>query len=75
MQYYCCQGGPDSEGCQVSKVHVTDILDYNNMRGFVATLDRSDHDTGRVFALDCEMCNTTQGNELTRVTVVDHTGK
>jgi len=78
-QYYCCQGGPESEGCQVNKFHCTDILDYNNMRGFVATMDMNngeeEGDSGKVFALDCEMCNTTQGNELTRVTVVDHAGK
>jgi len=73
-QYYCCQGGTDSEGCQVGKVHVTDIIDYNNMRGFVATLERAGSGARKVFALDCEMCNTTHGNELTRVTVVDHKG-
>jgi len=56
-------------------VHVTDVLDYNNMRGFVSTLDTREASKGRVFALDCEMCNTTQGNELTRVTVVDFTGE
>jgi hypothetical protein len=43
---------------QVGKVHVPDILDYNNMRGFVSTLERPG--TGKVFALDCEMCSTTQ---------------
>lgn len=80
-QYYCCQGGADSEGCQVSRVHVTDVQDYNNIRGFVATLDRTGDPlqggagTGRVFALDCEMCNTTLGSELTRVTVVDYRGR
>ena len=80
-QYYCCQGGADSEGCTVSRVHVTDVQDYNNIRGFVATLDRTGDPlhggagTGRVFALDCEMCNTTLGSELTRVTVVDYRGR
>ena len=41
-------------------MHVTDVLDYNNMRGFVSTLDTREASKGRVFALDCEMCNTTQ---------------
>ena len=53
---------------------MTDVLDYNDMRGFVATLpaakEPKDGDYG-VYALDCEMCNTNMGNELTRVTVVD----
>ena len=40
-------------------MHVTDVLDYNDMRGFVSTMERLGQD-GRVFALDCEMCNTTQ---------------
>lgn len=62
----------------MGKVHVTDVLDYNNMRGFVSTLeDGANHGpaTNKVFALDCEMCNTSQGNELTRVTVIDHKGE
>ncbi len=71
--YSCCQGDSSSDGCQVHSCHVTDVLDFNDMRGFVATLDKkrssSSEDQG-VFALDCEMCNTVRGNELTRVTVV-----
>ena len=43
---------------EVGKVHVPDILDYNSMRGFVSTLQRPG--PGKVFALDCEMCSTTQ---------------
>ena len=71
----CCQGKADEDGCSVAVVHVTDTLDWANMRGFVSTLDKGEDLPGRVFALDCEMCNTTRGNELTRVTVVDHTGE
>jgi len=71
-QWNCCEGAADSDGCHVAKAHVTETLDYNNMRGFVSTLDKGGE--GKVFALDCEMCNTTKGNELTRVTVIDYTG-
>ena len=55
---------------------MTDVLDYNDMRGFVATLDKGGGDCdAAVYALDCEMCNTVRGNELTRVTVIDLEGK
>lgn len=42
------------------------------MKGFVATLSKGAPVDGHhgVFALDCEMCYTTEGPELTRVTVV-----
>ncbi len=56
---------------------MADVLDPNEVKGFVATLDKSgkkDGDAG-VYAMDCEMCNTVLGNELTRVTVVDIAGK
>ena len=69
----CCDGSAESDGCQVAKAHVPNTLDYNNMRGFVSTIEKNG--SGRVFALDCEMCNTTKGNELTRVTVIDNTGE
>ena len=46
-------------------MHVTDVLDYNDMRGFVSTMERVGQE-GRVFALDCEMCNTTQVLEKIR---------
>ena len=45
---------------QVGELHVTDTLDWTNMRGFASTLDKGEETAGRVFALDCEMCNTTQ---------------
>ncbi len=50
------------------------MLDYNDMRGFVATLPSTDKKTRTLYALDCEMCNTVKGNELTRVTVLDLKG-
>uniref|UniRef100_A0A8C4WEI1 Exonuclease domain-containing protein n=1 Tax=Gopherus evgoodei TaxID=1825980 RepID=A0A8C4WEI1_9SAUR len=71
-RYSCCEGVVGSPGCQVAKLHVHDGR-KENLEGFVKTfikLTAADGNHG-VFALDCEMCYTTQGLELTRVTVVD----
>jgi RNA exonuclease 1 len=58
----------------VAQCHVYDGFDPDDMRGFVKTLPRDEEpangDHG-VYALDCEMCYTTLGLELTRVTVID----
>lgn len=54
--------------------HVTDFLDPNNLTGFIKTIACDDDYVPTrkdIFALDCEMCYTTVGLELTRVTVVD----
>ncbi|XP_067409277.1 RNA exonuclease 1 homolog isoform X2 [Emydura macquarii macquarii] len=71
-RYSCCEGVVGSPGCQVAKLHVHDGQ-KENLEGFMKTfikLTPADGNPG-VFALDCEMCYTTQGLELTRVTVVD----
>jgi RNA exonuclease 1 len=61
-------------GCTVASCHVCDGFDPDEMRGFVKTLpydeEPADRDYG-VYALDCEMCYTTLGLELARVTVID----
>lgn len=57
---------------------MTDYVDYNNLSGFVSTIDRDEDyvpSKKDMFALDCEMCYTTIGMELTRITVVDFSGK
>ncbi|PSN34218.1 hypothetical protein C0J52_13128 [Blattella germanica] len=72
--YTCCGGNCETVGCVVSSCHVSDDLDPSNLRGFVKTLPtESDPPSGDygVYALDCEMCYTTGGLELTRVTVID----
>lgn len=72
-RYNCCQGHGEAIGCCVGSCHVSDNFDPTHLRGFVKTLPRehppADGDFG-VYALDCEMCYTTVGLELTRVTVV-----
>nr|XP_014341551.1 PREDICTED: RNA exonuclease 1 homolog [Latimeria chalumnae] len=70
--YSCCSGAVGSPGCQVAKQHVQDGR-KENFEGFVKTFEKSVPSDGNlgVFALDCEMCYTKQGLELTRVTVIN----
>uniref|UniRef100_A0A670KDM0 Exonuclease domain-containing protein n=1 Tax=Podarcis muralis TaxID=64176 RepID=A0A670KDM0_PODMU len=71
-RYSCCEGVVGSPGCQVAKLHVHDGR-KENIDGFVKTFIKPPPLDGNhgVFALDCEMCYTTRGLELSRVTVVD----
>lgn len=73
--HYCCQQPAGSPGCMYANYHVTDYLDYDNLKGFVRTLQKDNDNftpTKRdIFAFDCEMCYTTSGFELTRITVVN----
>ncbi|XP_077869979.1 uncharacterized protein LOC100372740 [Saccoglossus kowalevskii] len=71
-RYSCCQGDSSTKGCCVGKLHVYDDK-VGNLDGFMKTIMKSPPDDGNagIYALDCEMCYTTMGLELTRVTVVD----
>ncbi|XP_018551300.1 RNA exonuclease 1 homolog isoform X2 [Lates calcarifer] len=70
--YNCCSAAVGSPGCQVAKQHVQDGR-KESLDGYVSTFSKSlpPDGNGGVFALDCEMCYTKQGLELTRVTVID----
>ncbi|XP_053286526.1 RNA exonuclease 1 homolog [Pleuronectes platessa] len=70
--YNCCAGAVGAPGCQVCKQHVQDGR-KESLDGYMSTFSKSlpPDGNGGVFALDCEMCYTKQGLELTRVTVVD----
>lgn len=49
-------------------------MDYDNLVGYVATMDRGEDyecNSKDIFALDCEMCYTIVGLELTRITIVN----
>ncbi|XP_041060402.1 RNA exonuclease 1 homolog isoform X2 [Carcharodon carcharias] len=70
-QYSCCGGAVGSAGCQTAK-HVQDGR-KEKLAGFMKTFDKEmppDENPG-IFALDCEMCYTKQGLELTRLTVIN----
>ncbi|XP_049907406.1 RNA exonuclease 1 homolog isoform X3 [Epinephelus moara] len=69
-RYSCCEGVMGAPGCQVFQLHVHDSL---SLDGFVSTVSRHPSDTScpGVYSLDCEMCYTIHGLELSRVTVVN----
>ncbi|XP_053151255.1 RNA exonuclease 1 homolog isoform X10 [Hemicordylus capensis] len=71
-RYSCCEGIVGSPGCQVAKFHVHDGRNENR-DGFVMTFIKPPPLDGNygVFALDCEMCYTARGLELSRVAIVD----
>ncbi|XP_073675165.1 RNA exonuclease 1 homolog [Garra rufa] len=70
--YNCCSGAVGSPGCEVCKQHVQDGR-KESLDGFVKTFSKPlpVDGNGGVYALDCEMCYTKQGLELTRVTVIN----
>lgn len=79
--YSCCKGRSNSKGCTTGKLHVwKGINDGINgpLDGFVRTRARKtvppDGNYG-IYALDCEMCFTTNGLELIKVTVVGTDGR
>ncbi|XP_030272373.1 RNA exonuclease 1 homolog isoform X3 [Sparus aurata] len=69
-RYSCCEGVMGAPGCQVFQLHVHDSL---SLDGFVLTVPRPISDTGcpGVYSLDCEMCYTIHGLELSRVTLIN----
>ncbi|XP_032522189.2 RNA exonuclease 1 homolog [Danaus plexippus] len=76
VKYQCCSQDESSDGCCIASTHVYEYVDFENLKGYVKTLapDTLMDDYG-VYSLDCEMCYTTQGLDLTRVTVINSSCK
>ncbi|XP_054271810.1 RNA exonuclease 1 homolog isoform X1 [Macrosteles quadrilineatus] len=81
LHYTCCRGNPYSKGCASGKLHVWSgiCVGMNGpLEGFVRTRPRKNpppDELPGIYGLDCEMCYTTTGLELARVTVVARDGK
>ncbi|EFA00159.1 RNA exonuclease 1 homolog [Tribolium castaneum] len=71
--YLCCKSN-DDVGCATSNTHVSEACGDAELEGFQTTMEPESEEDPRsqaVYALDCEMCYTIKGLELTRVTIVD----
>ncbi|CAH0596296.1 unnamed protein product [Chrysodeixis includens] len=71
-RYQCCSQDGTSDGCCIAPSHVYEYVDFENLKGFVKTLPpETEMDDYGIYSLDCEMCYTTHGLDLTRVTVIN----
>ncbi|XP_045504067.1 RNA exonuclease 1 homolog [Colias croceus] len=76
VRYQCCSQDGSSDGCCIAESHVYEYVDFENLKGYVKTLPpEKEMDDYGVYSLDCEMCYTTQGLDLTRVTVINSSCK
>ena len=71
----CCQKGIKANGCVEESNHDSLICHCFLDKSMVVTTQSTGLDGfGKVFALDCEMVNTTRGKELAWVTLLDYNG-
>lgn len=78
--YICCKKERGSAGCTQGDAHVWDGYQYgfNRLEGFVETkplTDEPENGHEGAYAVDCEMCYTGLGLEVTKVTVVSTDGR
>lgn len=71
-RYGCCSQPIGSTGCAYSNTHVHDD-NKRDCRGYVQTgMKKHKESKPAVYSIDCEMCYTVVGFELTRVSMVSH---
>lgn len=72
MYYPCCNKSITESGCMSAEYHTPDTTDDDCLSGFVETRNAppGESNAQTFYSLDCEMCYTTVGIELTRVTVI-----
>ncbi|XP_018904825.2 uncharacterized protein prage isoform X3 [Bemisia tabaci] len=78
--YACCNAHRDSKGCSTGKLHVWNGIQAGvngPFEGYVRTRPSKSGTPNKnrgLYALDCEMCYTIKGLELTKVTLVNSNG-
>lgn len=75
-RYPCCRKLVNSPGCCKTKYHVVNGSYHPSFtKGYVRSkpIEKKDSFPG-IYAVDCEMCETTIGKELIQVSVVDYDG-
>ncbi|KAF4524257.1 hypothetical protein B566_EDAN008805 [Ephemera danica] len=81
MEYDCCHGRKSARGCTTGKLHVWYGVGAGvngPFEGYVRTRPRKTPPPNGyfgVYAVDCEMCFTTQGLELAKISVVAADGR
>lgn len=74
-RFSCCKGDSSAGGCASNAYHVHQgELELENYTGYVETKAKPEWEPNKhgIYALDCEMCHTTYGLELSRITVINH---
>ncbi|OMJ18897.1 RNA exonuclease 3 [Smittium culicis] len=75
-EYSCCKGNISTPPCD-SGPHIFRIVNdglLHSIIPYVSTMELENENAYKLLALDCEMCYSTIGIELTRVTIIDHDG-
>lgn len=71
--YTCCKSEVGSEPCHISLYHITETKNDDCLEGYVRTRPYpSDEDPNKagIYAIDCEMCFTTQGRDIVRASLL-----